>query len=283
MLPLVIFANRVIVSLSYRRIPVLSWIARKLQYMDDFDWNAYAYSADYHSEIGPFGSDFKSAFSTKLSDIDYHLDSVSGEIYFDGKPVLYPTHELIITTSVKLKPASIFEFGYGSGPHLLNLRTALPSARLGGADISDQMREQAIASCPENSTEQITFLVRDLTDPAGSEDLQNTYELVYCHQVLLHIHRKGAAENFLRNMAAISTRYIMLVEDFNRHDLCRMINKVFPQTKIYVIDSKYATAILIDKKNAVDMRQVKTDTALRLIDLQAERRFKEFLSAFQEE
>lgn len=284
MSPLVTFANRVIVSLSYRRIPFLSWIARKLQYIDDFDWNTYAHSTGYHAEKGNFGADFSTTFSTKLENTDYQLDRISGEISFSAKPVLYPTHELVITTAVKLNPASIFEFGYGSGPHLINLRTALPLVRLGGADISEQMRDQAIASHRkhERSTEQIAFLVRDLTNPASCEDLRHNYELVYCHQVLLHIHRKGAAETFLRNMFAISTRYILLVENFNRHNLCRMINKLFPQNKVFLIESKHATAVLIDKTNAVDMPIVKTDRDLRMTDMQAEKRFKRFLASIQD-
>ena len=67
---LVTFINRIIVSLSYRRIPLLSWIARKLQWMDDFDWNTYAYSTGYHSEEGPFGTDFTTTFSIKLVSTD---------------------------------------------------------------------------------------------------------------------------------------------------------------------------------------------------------------------
>jgi hypothetical protein len=284
MTPLIQFANRIIVSLSYRRIPFLSWLARQIQWMDDFDWNTYAYSTGYQSEKGNFGADFSTTFSIKLSNTDYQLDRVSGEISFAAKPVLYPTHELIITTAVKLKAASAFEFGYGSGPHIFNLRTALPLIRLGGADISEQMKGQAIASYSEHkhSKKHINFLVRDLSDPKSCEDLRNTYELVYCHQVLLHIHRKGAAENFLKNMFAISSRYILLVENFNRHDLCRMINKLFPQNKIFLIDTKYATAVLIDKENAVDMPIVNTDSDLRVIDKQTEDRFKRFLASFQE-
>ncbi|MDG1003858.1 MAG: class I SAM-dependent methyltransferase, partial [Emcibacteraceae bacterium] len=247
-----------------------------------FDWNTYAYSTGYVSEKGNFGADFSTTFSIKLSNTAWELDRVSGEISFAAKPVLYPTHQLIITTAIKLKAASAFEFGYGSGPHIFNLRTALPLIRLGGADISEQMKGQAIASYSEHkhSKKHIDFLVRDLSDPKSCEDLRNTYELVYCHQVLLHIHRKGAAENFLKNMFAISSRYILLVENFNRHDLCRMINKLFPQNKVFLIDTKYATAVLIDKKNAVDMPIVNTDNDLRVIDKQTEDRFKRFLASF---
>lgn len=283
MTPLMNFANRIIVSLSYRRIPLLSGIARKLQWMDDFDWNTYSESTDYESEKGNFGTDFTTTFSIKLASTDYQLDRTSGKISFSGKPLLYPTHELIITKAIQLKVTSIFEFGYGSGGHLFNLRTAMPKVYLGGADISKQMKDKAISLHLEHdhSADQINFLVRDLTSPASCEDLLNTYELVYCHQVLLHIHRKGAAENFLTNMFAISTRYILIVENFNRHDLCRIINKLFPGNKIFLIKSKHATAILIDKKNAVNMPTVDNDKDLRLIDLEAENRFKNFLISLQ--
>jgi len=279
-----VFLSRVFASLAYRDIPVASWLARQLQFMDDFDWSSYADSEDYESTVGPFGSDFETAFTISLKGSKSRPKAGEDHSSVLETPILYPTHSLLVDVASRLEVTSAFEFGFGSGAHILNLWQALEKPQLGGADISSRMMEKAIdrfSTIEFSESAKPNLIVNDMTMDRSRFAVDQKYELVYCHQVLLHIHRPGAAINFLKNMYEVSSRYILLIENVYRHNLCSLIRRVMPQMRCYYVANKYSNALLIDKKNALDLPILTNDRELRKKTSHVEDNFLRFISQVQ--
>ena len=270
------FYKRLIVSLSYRNLFLISTIARNLQFEDDFDWSNYANSTDYISPTGNFGSDFQKDFSLLLSGLKYKIQE--NRIVYKGKKELYPTHELLLNFALKTNPKLVLEFGCGHCAHLVNLKDICKNSSLSGADISLDMKGLALnnySSYLNHSTNPINFYCVDLTRKKIYKSFNTKYDLVYVHQVLLHIHRKFAADNFILNMINASKRYVLFIENFNRHSLIKKLNKLAPTYTIYRLENDFSVAILIDKENNLDLPIIKNDRELRSIQIKKNKKLSE--------
>jgi hypothetical protein len=57
----------------------------------------------------------------------------------------------------------------------------------------------------------LTLYRRDLTKRDGSQGLEQSADLVFTQAVLMHIHGGDRPGQFVRNLAAVSRRHILLV------------------------------------------------------------------------
>jgi hypothetical protein len=245
--------DRLVTKLSYTTW--LGFLARRFQRKDDFEWSTYTRS---YVETDP-------DYTQLLSTVRY---SVSGNRIIlppEALP-LHHNHRLIYETTLQLGVASAFEFGFGGGYHLANLRSLLPDAALGGVDVSEQQRTFAMRVCGpvfNDPRSPIWNDVRDMTVDGAGMGLEALAELVYCQAVLMHIHGGGRPKSFLRNMWKVSSRYVLLVENWRRHDFVRLLREVFPGNTLYLVHNESQRGILLDKLNSSGYPVVQSDNEMR--------------------
>jgi hypothetical protein len=230
--------------------PVLS----RLQHNDDYQWASYS-----KGKYGPLLTEFESHFCARLADTKWEV--CDGKLMVSGRP-LHPNHQLIYELAVRLAPASLFECGFGGGDHLANLSLLLPKASIGGADISHDQRALALERNGE-SLRSATLHVLDVTRVNKKSRLYGTAEFVYCQAVIMHIHGGDRHLKFMRSMWDISSRYMLLVEDWRRHDFVRDLHVLFPNCALYCVATRHSAGILIDKKNAMLLPVVRSDREMR--------------------
>jgi SAM-dependent methyltransferase len=234
--------------------PGIGPLLSQLQTRDDYDWNSYS-----RLNYGPSLVRFESRFTTQLSNVEWRVEG--GRIVVSERP-LHPRHQLLYELAVRLNPKSVFECGFGGGDHLANLSVLLPKTKVSGADISP---DQAALASQRNSRvlSGAELHVLDLTQPDGAAQLINAAEFVYCQAVIMHIHGADRHLHFLRNMWAISERYLFFVEDWERHTFVADLRALFPNAVLYRIGARANSGILIDKQNAMDDPTVDSDRELR--------------------
>lgn len=247
--------DRVIVKLSYQRF--LGGIARRLQRKDDFEWRDYT---RHYVEPHPDYTQLIAAAGFTVAGSTIQLRP--------GALPLHQNHRLIYETALRLGVRSAFEFGFGGGYHLANLRALLPDATLGGADISEQQLQFALktnGACLKDPRNPVRLEIRDLTDPNCVEGLADSAELVYCQAVLMHIHGGDRPAQFLRNMSRVSRRFVLLVENWHRHDYVHLLHEVMPGAKLFLVRYETNVAVLLDKENALTLPLVESDSQLRAL------------------
>ena len=246
------FGRYVRVRLSYTSGigPFLS----RLQARDDYDWSSYS-----RLNYGPSLAKFDTCFTSRLSKAEW--SSAGGRVAVSGRP-LHPRHQLIYELALKLDPVSICECGFGGGDHLANLSLLLPSAEISGADIS----QDQLALATQRNSELLSrarLCVIDLTQPNSVTHLMNAAQFVYCQAVIMHIHGKERHLHFMRNMWNISSRYLLFVESWERHNFVADLHNLFPYTTLYRVGAGSSSGILIDKQNAMNYPTVHSDREIR--------------------
>jgi SAM-dependent methyltransferase len=110
-------------------------------------------------------------------------------------PAAFHRRRLIRKLALEFMPraASVIDVGCGQGQLLVELRRALPGARLTGADLSAESRRKAAQRCPE-----ARILSLDLDGDGfdfDHEDLISAFDFAVCSEVLEHLEhdRLGAA------------------------------------------------------------------------------------------
>jgi hypothetical protein len=195
--------NAITTRLRYGRLALL-W--NRLQPFDDFNWEGYnqnSYRREMERDQG--------THVTRLKLVPFSIDG--SRIVLPEGQRLHPTHQEIYETVLELRPASVFDCGYGGGDHLLNLLTLMPGLQVGGADIGDAQREFAFERNPELRDWPLEVL--DLTKPVQTVAVA---DLVYCNAVIMHVHGRGRHKQFIRNMVNLSKRFVLLRENWLRHD-----------------------------------------------------------------
>lgn len=166
-----------------------------------------------------------------------------GRLVVEGNP-LNRTHKLLYETILGFRPASVCEFGFGAGDHLANLRLLLPNAVLSGFEVSEEQLAYAQARNGD-ALRSVALYVRDMADPQAAGGFEQTAEIVFCNAVLMHIHGGGRHVVLLRNMLAVSARYVLFSENWSRHNYVRAAHamKLVPQ----LVAAEGAAAVLLDK------------------------------------
>jgi 2-polyprenyl-3-methyl-5-hydroxy-6-metoxy-1,4-benzoquinol methylase len=114
-------------------------------------------------------------------------------------PASFHRRRLIRKLAIEFMPRAenIIDAGCGQGQLLVELRRALPGARLTGADVSAESRRQAALRCPEARISSLD-LEGDGFD-FDHEDLLSKFDLAVCSEVLEHLeHDRLAAARLAR-------------------------------------------------------------------------------------
>lgn len=242
---------RVRLSYSNELGPILS----HFQAHDDYDWKSYS-----HLSYGPSLASFDARFTSQLSNAS-KWSAAEGRVIVSGRP-LHPRHQLIYELALQLDPVSICECGFGGGDHLANLSLLLPNAEIMGADISP---DQFALATERNSgvLSRARLYVLDLTEPNLVTHLENAAQFVYCQAVIMHIHGNERHLHFMRNMWTLSSRYLLFVESWERHNFVADLRDLFPQNVLYRVGAGSSSGILIDKQNAMHYPIVHSDREIR--------------------
>jgi hypothetical protein len=225
------------------------------QACDDYDWSSYS-QLNYHPSLAEFDTRFTSQLSRAA-----RWSAERGRVVVSGRP-LHPRHQLNYELAVKLDPGSIVECGFGGGNHLANLSLLLPSAEIFCADISS---DQLALATQRNSAllSRAKLYVLDLTRPNSITHLRSAAQCAYCQAVIQHIHGGERHLHFTRNMWSLSTRYLLLVESWERHNFVADLRNLFPQHLLCRVGAGSSSGILIDKLNAMNYQVVYSDRGIR--------------------
>ncbi len=205
---------------------------------DEYDWSKYPveYSAQMKEIREQEGLDF---FITKFEDTDGVIDF---------KDNLHKNWKELYQAAYTAKPSSVFECGAGSGQHLKNLKTLLPTAEIAGCDISQAQIDfgKEFSDLPFSIINNLRVL--DFTGPVP---LDKKYDFVYTQAVIMHLSTENARK-FLRNMAAISNKYIFLIEGVKNHEnWYEFVKQTLPEYDFQIIGKHIDNGILLTKKEVI--------------------------------
>ena len=215
---------------------------------DDFNWSRY--HKNYSNQIHRA----EKIYTTRLSKKDYKI--INGKLIINDLILpIPPSHEILYKIIFDLQPKSIFEVGCGGGDHLLNLNTILShsnSIKFGGSDLLEKQIEFLYKRNPQLKKIAKIF-VHDITlSPIPTKTSKK--ELVYTQTVIMHIQKKKRHMDALRNMFHSSNKYIVLMENWSRHNFYEDIKKIskeehFPWKKLYIykVDSGKQIALVLSK------------------------------------
>jgi SAM-dependent methyltransferase len=224
--------------LPERAVDILYKVKRRTK--DDFNWSGY--NKAYSKQI----SEVEKENTLILPDGKYSI--VEGKIVLE--PSLLPlhyNHKLLYETIYDLKPSSLLEVGCGCGDHLANIQKILPDTEISGCDLLEDQMRFLLSRHPELKTKANLF-IHDITISPPNIKV----DLVYTHAVIMHIARNNRHLNALRNMFHASKKYIVLMENWSRHNFYNDIRKIsrepdFPWDicKIYANDDGKQILIVI--------------------------------------
>ena len=201
----------------------LCLLRNKLISRDDFNWKRY--HKNYYNQI----KENEKNHTLKLSN-DFKV--IDGRLKFYCNPPLNENHELIYQIIYDLNPKSICEVGCGNGDHIFNILKILPKVNIKGCDLLPKQLDFLNERNPELKGK--TF-VNDIT----TNYIHSLNELVYTQAVLMHIQKDNRHIDALRNLFKSSSKYIILMENWSRHnfydDILDISNEqLFPWDNLYI-------------------------------------------------
>lgn len=240
-----------------RVVAILSEIKIRLRNRNDFKWSEY--NEDYSKQI----SEIEQKNTLILPEGKYSI--VKKKIVLDPSLLpLHPNHKLLYETIYDLKPGSLLEVGCGCGDHLANIQKILPETKIAGSDLLDEQIKFLQSRHPELKN-RATLFVHDLTlsPPKIKADL------VYTQAVLMHIQRNNRHLNALKNIFQASKKYVVLMENWSRHNFYEDLKKVsrepdFPWKNIFIYTNDDGKQILLIISNTAlkSYRELHSDKEL---------------------
>lgn len=206
---------------------------------DDFAWKRY--HKNYHNQI----KKSEETSTLKLSD-DFEI--IEGDLKFNCNPPLLDNHELIYKIIYDLFPSSISEVGCGCGDHLFNLQRIMPNAKINGCDLLQKQLDLLNERNPELKDK---TLVNDITKKTIPKS-----DLVFTQAVIMHIQKGKRHINALINLIESSSKYVVLMENWSRHNFVEDIKGISKGLKtlgleekiyLYKVDNGKQIAIVISK------------------------------------
>lgn len=182
---------------------------------DDFNWVTYV--DHYKEEI----AEREKTQTLKLSGDEFTFDGNKLLINEDYSP-LHPNCRLLYETILLLNPKSVFEVGCGGGDHLHNINILTPGVELRGIDRSENQLELLKDRSP-HLKEFVSQL--DITLPFSS--LIKSAELAYTQAVIMHIQTGNGHLVALSNLFRISSKYVLLMENWKRHNFYEDIKMLY--------------------------------------------------------
>ncbi|NVM02903.1 MAG: class I SAM-dependent methyltransferase [Candidatus Helarchaeota archaeon] len=192
--------------------------------------------------------------------MDDKFSIINGKIILDTNLApLHPINKLLYETIYNLNPKSILEIGCGAGDSLVNLKKILPETEIYGCDLSKKQLEFLNNRHPKlkNFT---NIFIHDVTTSL----LNLKVELSFTISVFMHIQRRHQYLNALRNIFHASEKYVLLSENWRRHnffnDLKKIVNEPdFPWKNVnfYKVFSGETLLILISNKKVKGYEELK--------------------------
>lgn len=215
----------------------LCLLRNKIIPKDDFNWKRY--HKNYYDQIKRNEKDY----TLKLTD-DFMI--VNGKLRFYCEPPLNNNAELLYQIIHDLNPKSICEVGCGGGDHMYNILKIMPDVNIMGCDLLPKQLEFLNERNPELKDK--TF-VNDITINSPPQ-----HELVYTQAVIMHIQKGNRHIDALKNLFYSSNKYIVLMENWNRHNFYNDIKTIsneqlFPWDSLYIykVDNGKQIAIVLSK------------------------------------
>jgi trans-aconitate methyltransferase len=227
----------------------LCLLRNKLISRDDFTWKRY--HKNYYDQIKRNEKDY----TLKLTD-DFEI--VNGKLKFNCNPPLNKNHELLYQIIHDLNPVSIFEVGCGNGDHMYNILKIMPYVDIGGCDLlSNQLK---FLNERNPGLKDKTFVLDITKNPVFS------HELIYTQAVLMHIQKDNRHLDALRNLFRSSGKYIVLIENWSRHnfydDIINISNELsFPWNNLYIykVDNGKQIAMVLSKVPIANYVELKSN------------------------
>lgn len=231
--------------LPERAVGILYKVKSRIQNKDDFEWSEY--DKEYSKQI----TEVEKENTLILPDGKYSI--IEGKIVLEELSLLplHPNHKLLYETIYDLKPGSLLEVGCGCGDHLANIQKILPETEISGCDLLEDQMRFLLSRHPELKTK-ANFFIHDITvSPPNTK-----VDLVYTQAVIMHIQRNNYHLNALRNMFHASKKYIVLMENWSRHNFYNDIIKIstepdFSWKSIYLYANDDGKQILMVISNTV--------------------------------
>lgn len=197
------------------------------KYKDDFDWDTY--NLHYRGEL----IDLSKIYTLALKKDDYIFKN-GGLVKRNNNILpLNPYHVLLYETILRLSPNSVMELGCGGGDHLKNISIISPEINLFGVDLLSSQLRFLINRHPELKSKVKQL---DITLPFPYE--MPKVDLAFTQSVLMHIYSGNGYLVALSNLFRISSKYVVLMENFNRHRFIEDVIKLF-ELKIIPWDSLF--------------------------------------------
>lgn len=194
---------------------------------DDFDWKTY--HLHYRGEL----EEISKSHTLVLKKGDYIFDK--GILRKNNENILplHPNHRLLYETILQLSPQSLLEIGCGGGDHLHNISILASAIKLFGLDLSAEQLSFLKERHPELNAEVKQF---DITLPLPY--CTPKVDIAYTQAVIMHIKTGNGHLVALFNMFNISTKQVILMENWKSHNFMEDINylfvsKIIPWDKIF--------------------------------------------------
>lgn len=227
---------------------------------DEYDWTLYP--GEYAKQLEEIKqNDGQEFFITEILP-GINLDNNERTIKFKNN--LHNNWKEVYHQAYRLNVKSVFEVGVGGGYQIKNIKKILPDAEVCACDITEGQIEKA-RSFSELSDEQMKNI--KLLDFTTFFPVDRQYEFVFSHAVVMH---QGTANAIamLRNMARISSKYIMLVEGVANHEnWYELVKAVLPDWDFELTAAYIDYGILLTRKT----RKISpgTETAIHALHLQS--------------
>lgn len=215
---------------------------------DEYDWTQYP--GEYAKQLEEIKvNDGQEFFITDFGGSISATDINNHEQLIVFKNNLHNNWKEVYHNAFQLNPKSVFEVGVGGGYQIKNIKKILPETEVFACDITTGQIEKARVFS-ELSEEQMKNI--RLLDFTTWFPVDRQYEFVFSHAVIMH---QGTANAIamLRNMARISSKYILLVEGVNNHDQWyEMVKAVLPDWDFKLTSAYIDYGILLTKSTEVD-------------------------------
>jgi SAM-dependent methyltransferase len=216
---------------------------------DDFDWDNYTLHYKGELEVGA------KKRTTVLSSDDYQFENRK-LVQKGSRLPLHNNAQLLYETILLLSPESVLEIGCGGGDNLRNLNTLNSSFELFGVDISNSQLELFKQRHPELPCSTA------IADAALPGFCHKQVDLIYTQAVIMHIGEKdGRHIRAFENAIKTSRQYLVLIENWEKHDFFGDVNDIFAKGVegwddyfLYYRESEISTVtkVMIISKVALD-------------------------------
>lgn len=234
-------------------------IGKRIGIMDDFNWPEY-YEEEYSKQI----AEIEKEYTLILSQGKYFI--IDGKIILDSELLpLNENHRVLYEAIYALKPVSVLEVGCGCGDHLANIRKVLPQTELYGTELLQSQLDFLFQRHP-GLKNQAQLSIEDITT---SNLNRAKVDLVFTQAVLMHIQRYKHYLSALKNIFNGSKKFIVLMENWTRHNFINDIKKISKQSDFawknihfYTNDTGKQIALILSQEPLTGFNELKKSKEL---------------------